>query len=195
MKYSKTKTITGVLEVDKILFESKAWEIVYSEGMIFLVNKRLKSEGRYDQDVEVTAETIETAEIKGVKIPKYIRKELAGIFAEIASQEVVATQEQDVEIVSEEPKHLYKAPVYNLITNEYGSWQLEIGKEYDLLLVAVALDINPSIPEYPIYKMEFIDYDPTDGVLRFYDKVLKTELPTEVHISRIKAIQFTEVRF
>jgi hypothetical protein len=94
--------------MEKVLFESKAWNIILGEeGEIFLENKRFASEGRYESFIEITAETVENAEMQGVKIPKYIREELAGIFAEIkeVENEEAAKIEEYTECVIVDAKH------------------------------------------------------------------------------------------
>src|SRR5690349_7641969 len=89
--------------MDKILFESKAWKIVDSEGMIFVVNKRFESEGRYEAMEEVTADMVEDFEFKGVKVPKYIRKELAAMFATMETEAAEDIEEPIDGLIAERP--------------------------------------------------------------------------------------------
>jgi hypothetical protein len=83
-------------QLQGVVFESKAWQIQVDEGMVFVINKRFESEGRYEACTEVTADMVETFEIKGVKVPKYLREELALVFREL---EVMAKQETEMEFV------------------------------------------------------------------------------------------------
>jgi hypothetical protein len=79
-----------------VVFESKAWQIQVDEGMVFVINKRFESEGRYEACTEVTSDMVESFEIKGVKVPKYLREELALVFHEL---ETMAKQETEMEFV------------------------------------------------------------------------------------------------
>jgi hypothetical protein len=133
--------------MDKVLFESKAWEIVDSEGMIFLVNKRFKSEGRYDQDVEVTAETFETAEIKGVKIPKYIREVLAGIFEQLAEE---AAEKVEIEQINDTA----------IVTTPNGPFAVIIGKKFNI-------DYKDEHGDYYLEDLLFLGCGPAKDCLLF----------------------------
>jgi hypothetical protein len=136
--------------MDKILFESKAWEIVDSEGMIFLVNKRFKSEGRYEQDVEVTAETIETAQIKGVKIPEYIRVALKGIFEQLLEAEQAAKEQVKIEQINDTV----------IATTPNGPFALIIGKTFNI-------DYKDQHGEYYLEDLLFLGCGPAKDCLLF----------------------------
>lgn len=126
--------------MDKILFETKAWKIVESEGDIFLVNKRFESEGRYDQHTEVTAETVDTCEIKGVKIPNYIRKELAEMFERLADEkmqaEIVEAKAAEFEAERERQKaEEVRVEQYNdtfLVEAPQGAFAFIIGRNFQI---------------------------------------------------------------
>jgi hypothetical protein len=83
-------------QLQGVVFESKAWEIQVDEGMVFVINKRFESEGRYEACTEVTSDMVESFEIKGVKVPKYLREELALLFVEL---EALEKQETEMEFV------------------------------------------------------------------------------------------------
>jgi hypothetical protein len=78
------------------VFESKAWYIQIEEDMVFVVNKRFESEGRIEADIEVTADMVETFQMKGLKVPQYLRDELALLFFELDALE---KQETEMELV------------------------------------------------------------------------------------------------
>lgn len=106
------------------VFESKAWYVQIDEDMVFVVNKRFESEGRYESTEEVTADTVETFEFKGVKVPQYLREELALLFSEL---EALEKQETEMEFVgvqdvsfdlhsNDRPARIYKDQ-YGLFTS------------------------------------------------------------------------------
>lgn len=134
-----------------VVFESKAWEIQVDEGMVFVINKRFESEGRYEACTEVTSDMVESFEIKGVKVPKYLREELALLFHEM---EALEKQETEMEFVGIESVWFFKGePERNvrLYKDQYGMFVSYKYRESGIRFMCVKEGVHGGL---------FITFDP-----------------------------------